>query len=73
MAEPRLTDSDRLTVERIRALAVKYRDRAALHASLGHAREESKCLALADLHEERARVLERHGMAPLGGLASSAG
>jgi hypothetical protein len=73
MADARMTDTDRLTAERIRALAVEYRHRAALHASLGHAQEESNCRALADLHEERARVLERHAMAPLSGPASSPG
>jgi hypothetical protein len=73
MAFARMTDADRLTVERIRALAGKYRDRAALHASLGHVEEESNCRALAGIHDERARALERSAMAPAGRPASSPG
>lgn len=67
MADTRMTDDDRLTVERIRALAGEYRHRAALHASLGHAEEASSCRALADIHDERARTLERRATAPWGG------
>jgi hypothetical protein len=71
MADTGMTDSERLTIERIRALAVEYHHRATLHASLGDAQQESNCLALADLHEERARMLERAALAALGRRASS--
>lgn len=73
MADTGMTDSERLTIERIRALAREYRHRAALHASLGDAQEESNCRALAELHDDRARMLERDLVARLGRLASSPG
>jgi hypothetical protein len=70
MADTGMADDDRLTVERIRALAGEYRHRAALHASLGHADEESNCRALAEIHDERARTLERRATAPRRGPPS---
>lgn len=73
MADIRMADSERLTIERIRALAWEYRHRAALHASLGDAQQESNCRALAQLHDERARMLERDMVARLGRAASSPG
>jgi hypothetical protein len=64
MGRTSMADADRLTMERIRALAGEYRVRASLHAALGDAQEESTCRALADLHDERACKLERRAAWP---------
>jgi len=58
-----MTETERNTIERIRALAVNYRARAGIYAELGQVLEESNCRALADLHEERARTMERRATA----------
>jgi hypothetical protein len=52
-----MKEEDRLAIERLRVVAARHRQRAALYAALGAAQEALNSRAIADFQDERALSL----------------